>query len=172
MVDLVSREPYAETLLDKCKEFSIGIGKQLVALGVDAIWAGDDFGAQNGMMISPRLWRSVFKPRFREVFAEMKAVNPDVLIGYHCDGAIAPILDDLIQIETAAAGTPRRTRATTTWTPRRVRTSWSPRRPTMQPRLRWAPTAVLSLGPRPRPAAAAGGGGGKLGGILGHSAPV
>ena len=87
MIDLVSREPHVEALLDKCKEFSIGIGKQLVALGVDAIWAGDDFGAQNGMLISPRLWRSVFKPRFREVFAEMKAVNPDVLICYHCDGA-------------------------------------------------------------------------------------
>ena len=98
MVDLVSREPYVELLLDKCMAFSIGIGKQLVALGVDAIWAGDDFGAQNGMMISPRLWRSVFKPRFREVFAEMKAVNPDVIIVYHCDGAVAPILDDLIEI--------------------------------------------------------------------------
>lgn len=98
MIDLVSREPYVEALLDKCMAFSIGIGKQLVALGVDAVWAGDDFGAQNGMMISPRLWRSVFKPRFREVFAEMKAVNPDVIIAYHCDGAIAPILDDLIEI--------------------------------------------------------------------------
>ncbi len=98
MIDLVSGEAYVEPLLDRCKEFSIGIGKQLVALGVDAVWAGDDFGAQNGMMISPRLWRRVFKPRFAEVFAEMKAANPNVLIGYHCDGAISPILDDLIEI--------------------------------------------------------------------------
>ena len=98
MMDLVGREPYVEALLDRCMAFSIGIGKQLAALGVDAIWAGDDFGAQNGMMISPRLWRSVFKPRFREVFAEMKAANPNIIIAYHCDGAIAPILDDLIEI--------------------------------------------------------------------------
>ncbi len=50
--------PWARTtsrsLIDRCKDFSIGIGKRLVELGVDGIWAGDDFGAQNGMMISPR----------------------------------------------------------------------------------------------------------------------
>jgi len=50
------------------------------------------------MMISPKMWRKVFKPRFAEVFAELKAANPDVLIMYHCDGAVAPILEDLAEI--------------------------------------------------------------------------
>jgi uroporphyrinogen decarboxylase len=98
MADLAMQEAYIEVLLDKCMEFSVGIGKQLVALGVDGIWTGDDFGAQNGMMISPRMWRNIFKPRFAEVFSELKSVNPNVLIMYHCDGAIAPILDDLVEI--------------------------------------------------------------------------
>ena len=98
MIDMASGEAYIPVLLDKCKEFSIGAGKKLIELGVDGIWTGDDFGAQNGMMISPRMWRSIFKPRFAEVFSEFKSVNPDVLIMYHCDGAIAPILDDLVEI--------------------------------------------------------------------------
>ena len=98
MADLATREPYIEALLDKCKAFSLGIGRQLVALGVDGIWTGDDFGAQNGMMISPKMWRQIFKPRFAEVFRGLKAVNPNVLVMYHCDGAVAPILDDLAEI--------------------------------------------------------------------------
>lgn len=98
MADMAMREPYIPVLLDRCKAFSIEVGKKLVALGVDGIWAGDDFGAQNGMLISPRMWRRLFKPRFAEVFGEFKAVNPDVLVMYHCDGAIAPILDDLVEI--------------------------------------------------------------------------
>ena len=98
MTDLATRQPYSEALIDRCKEFSIGIGKRLIELGVDGIWTGDDFGAQNGMLISPKMWRNLFKPRFAEVFRAFKAVNPDVLIMYHCDGAIAPILDDLIEI--------------------------------------------------------------------------
>jgi uroporphyrinogen decarboxylase len=88
MVNLAAGEAYVGALLDKCKEFSMGVGKKLIELGVDGIWTGDDFGAQNGMMISPKVWRNAFKPRFAEVFSELKSVNPNVLMMYHCDGAI------------------------------------------------------------------------------------
>ena len=98
LMDLAMGEAYTTALLDRVKAFSIGVGKRLVELGVDGIWTGDDFGAQNGMMISPKLWRKVFKPRMAEVFQELKASNPDVMVMYHCDGAIAPILDDLVEI--------------------------------------------------------------------------
>ncbi len=98
MTDMAMGEPYIEALLDRTMEFSIAIGRRLVELGVDGIWTGDDFGAQNGMMISPDMWRRLFKPRMAEVFRQFRAVNPDVVVMYHCDGAIAPILDDLIEI--------------------------------------------------------------------------
>jgi uroporphyrinogen decarboxylase len=98
MMDMAMGEAYIGALLDKVKEFSIGVGKRLVELGVDGIWTGDDVGAQNGMMISPNMWRDIFKPRLAEVFAELKSANPDVMIMYHTDGAVAPILDDLAEI--------------------------------------------------------------------------
>jgi uroporphyrinogen decarboxylase len=98
MMDMSMGEPYFGVLLDRVKAFSIGVGVRLVELGVDMIWTGDDFGSQNGMLISPAMWREIFKPRFAELFAELKAANPDVLIGYHSDGAVAPILDDLVEI--------------------------------------------------------------------------
>jgi len=98
MIDLTSGESYVGVLLDRIKEWSIALGKRLVDLGVHGIWTGDDFGAQNGMLISPRLWRTVFKPRYAELWAELKATSPDVLLMYHSDGAVAPILDDLVEI--------------------------------------------------------------------------
>jgi uroporphyrinogen decarboxylase len=98
MIDLTTGEEYVGVLLDRVKEWSIAVGKRLVELGVHGIWTGDDFGAQNGMLISPRLWRNVFKPRFAELWSELRSANQDVLILYHSDGAIAPILDDLIEI--------------------------------------------------------------------------
>jgi uroporphyrinogen decarboxylase len=98
MTDMAMGEPYVEALLDRTMEFSIAIGRRLVELGVDGIWTGDDFGAQNGMMISPDMWRRLFKPRMAEVFRQFRAVDPEVVVMYHCDGAIAPILDDLIEI--------------------------------------------------------------------------
>ena len=98
MTDMAMGEPYIEALIDRTMAFSMAVGKRLVELGVDGIWTGDDFGAQNGMMVSPNMWRDLFKPRMAEVFRQFKAVNPDVVTMYHCDGAIAPILPDLIEI--------------------------------------------------------------------------
>jgi uroporphyrinogen decarboxylase len=98
LVDMADNAPYVEPLIDKCKDFALAIGRKLAAIGVDGIWAGDDFGAQNGMIISPRMWRRYFKERYRQVYAELKAVNPDLVIMQHCDGAVAPILGDWIEV--------------------------------------------------------------------------
>jgi uroporphyrinogen decarboxylase len=89
---------YVDRLYDKCMNFMLAMGKRLVELGVDGIWAGDDFGGQNGMLISPKMWRRYFKERYRYLYAELKAVNPQVLIMQHSDGAIAPILGDWIEV--------------------------------------------------------------------------
>ncbi len=98
LVDIAEGADYVEVLMDKCKDFALAVGKKLVSMGVDGIWAGDDFGAQNGMLISPRMWRRYFKERYRQVYAELKAVNPDIIIMQHCDGAVAPILGDWIEV--------------------------------------------------------------------------
>jgi uroporphyrinogen decarboxylase len=98
LLDMASDEPYVSLLFDRVLEFTIGVGKKLVELGVDIVWTGDDIGSQNAMMISPRMWRSIFKPRQAELIRELKAINPKVLVAYHSDGVVAPVLDDLIEI--------------------------------------------------------------------------
>lgn len=98
LIDMALEKPYIEPLLDKLMDFSLAIGKKLVSMGVDGIWAGDDFGGQSGMLISPKMWRKYFKERYRRIYAELKAINPDVIIMQHCDGAVAPILGDWIEV--------------------------------------------------------------------------
>ncbi len=97
LVDLATAEPYIEPLLEKTERFALAVGGRLVALGVDGIWAGDDFGTQKGLIMSPRLWRRYFKESYRRLYDGLKAVNPHVLIMQHCDGAVAPILNDWIE---------------------------------------------------------------------------
>ncbi len=98
LVDMAMNKPYVPALIDRIKNFSLAIGKKLVAMGVDGIWAGDDFGGQQGMLISPKMWRKYFKEAYRQIYAELKAINPDVVIMQHCDGAVAPILGDWIDV--------------------------------------------------------------------------
>jgi uroporphyrinogen decarboxylase len=98
IVDLLMEKPYVPVLLDKILGYSSAIGKRMVELGVDVIWAGDDFGTQQGMMISPELWRKHFKPRMKELFNTLKKTNPKVKIAYHSCGGIMPIVPDLVEI--------------------------------------------------------------------------
>ena len=67
-------------------------------MGVDLIWTGDDVGSQHAMLISPKMWRRIFKPRMANFIAELKAINPAVKVAYHSDGTIVPIIPDLIEI--------------------------------------------------------------------------
>lgn len=98
LTDLIMKKDYTFELLDRVMEFHIEIGKKLTKLGCDIIWTGDDFGTQRGMLISPELWREIFKPRFRRVFKELKECNPNIKIAYHSCGSIVPIIPDLIEI--------------------------------------------------------------------------
>ena len=98
LMDMALEQPYIEPLIQKMKAFSLAIGKKLVSMGVHGIWAGDDFGGQSAMLISPGMWRKYFKECYREIYAELKAINPDLVIMQHCDGAVAPILGDWIEV--------------------------------------------------------------------------
>lgn len=98
MADFVMDLDRAEAVLDIPYRYHLAAAKRLVELGVDMIWVGDDVGTQNSMMISPGLWRKIFKPRWAEFFAALKAINPAVKTAYHSDGMIEPIIPDLIEV--------------------------------------------------------------------------
>lgn len=98
LLDMALGNPYVFELLDRVMEFSLQQAARLIALGVDIILFGDDMGDQNGMMISPAMWRSVFKPRMAHVFQKVRRLNPEIRIAYHSCGSILPIIPDLIEI--------------------------------------------------------------------------
>ena len=98
LMDLTTGAAYINVLLNKIQAINTEIGKQLIKLGADIIWAGDDFGSQTGMIMSPQQWRSIFKPRIKAMFDEFRAVNPNIKIAWHSCGSITPIIPDFIEI--------------------------------------------------------------------------
>jgi uroporphyrinogen-III decarboxylase len=98
MSDMALNPDLAERILEIPYRFHLAAARRLVEMGADMIWIGDDFGAQNAMLISPRMWRTFFKLRMANFIAELKAINPEVKIAYHSDGNIYPIIPDLIEI--------------------------------------------------------------------------
>ena len=98
LTDMALQPEVAERILDIPYQYHLTAAKKLTEMGVDMIWVGDDIGAQDAMLISPKMWRRFFKPRMANFIAELKAINPDVKVAYHSDGVINPIIPDLIEI--------------------------------------------------------------------------
>ncbi|RKX88238.1 MAG: hypothetical protein DRP58_00985 [Spirochaetes bacterium] len=98
MIGMAMEEPWIAALNDKVEEWTLGLAKQLVELGVDAIWFGEDLGSQTSMLISPDMWRKDFKPRYQRMINELKKISPEVILIMHSDGAVAPLIDDFIEM--------------------------------------------------------------------------
>ncbi len=96
--DMVLDPDMAERILEIPYQYHLTAAKQLTRMGVDMIWLGDDVGAQNAMLISPAMWRRLFKPRMANFIHEIKTINPQLKVAYHSDGLIYPIIPDLIEI--------------------------------------------------------------------------
>ena len=98
LMDFLQNEEFAGALLDRITEKRVVQARRFAELDADVICLGDDVGTQRGMLMSVSLWRRWLKPRLVRVINAARSVRPDVLIFYHSDGNILPIIPDLIEI--------------------------------------------------------------------------
>jgi len=98
LVGMMTEEPWVKALNDRMEHWSLGLAEQMVDLGVDAIWFGEDLGTQTSMLISPESWRAEFRPRYERMIATLREKNPDLIVIMHSDGAVAPMIEDWIEM--------------------------------------------------------------------------
>jgi uroporphyrinogen decarboxylase len=98
MLAMLRNEPWIQLLNDRVEEWSTALALQLVRSGVDAIWFGEDLGTQVSTLISVNDWRAMFKPRHKRMIEKLRKENPDIIIIMHSDGAVAPLIDDFIEL--------------------------------------------------------------------------
>jgi uroporphyrinogen decarboxylase len=98
LMDFLLDPDLAEAVLDIPFRYHSEVARRLVLMGYDMIRLGDDVGGQQGMLMSPDIWRRFLKPKMAKLIAELKTLNPDIYIAYHSDGNIEDIIPDLIEI--------------------------------------------------------------------------
>jgi uroporphyrinogen-III decarboxylase len=85
-------------LMDHIMEFECELMRLAALHGFHGIHFADDWGTQNGLMISPELWRRLFKPRYARQFAAARELG--LHTWYHCCGNFDAILEDFHEIGT------------------------------------------------------------------------
>lgn len=99
MVDLAMAPERANALMDRVQRYLMEWTQRILEAGqgaFDMVEYNDDVGGQDGLLLSPQMWREFIKPRMAAFIRMCKSY--DVKIKYHCCGGIRPIIPDLIEI--------------------------------------------------------------------------
>jgi len=96
MMDIMTPDSGTKYLIDEIHRFYMKELEFWVATKVDAIMFMDDWGSQNSLLIPPGIWRSIFKPLYKDYCDIAHANNKFAFM--HSDGCITEIYSDLIEV--------------------------------------------------------------------------
>jgi uroporphyrinogen decarboxylase len=100
LVDMLTSPAQVESLLDTLVErYLATLEKICLAVGdvVDVLRFGDDLGTDLGPIMSPKTYRSLFKPR-QKILCDYIKKHSQMRILLHSDGSIYKLIPDLIEV--------------------------------------------------------------------------
>jgi uroporphyrinogen decarboxylase len=95
--DLALHPEIVQAILDRIKAFYLAYLERILdAAGgkIDIVLTGDDFGSQQGLLISPDTWRTYIQPGFAAYVDLIKSYNATAM--HHTCGSVVDLLPDLI----------------------------------------------------------------------------
>jgi uroporphyrinogen decarboxylase len=97
-MDLGYQEEWLPVFIDCLADAAADDMRLAAEAGADIVGIGDDLGSQRGLLISPRQWRELFKPRLKRIIDAAKNANRKTAFFLHTDGKVDEIIPDLIEI--------------------------------------------------------------------------
>ena len=95
LYDLHDHQEKLFQLMDALLGFYEIWAKRTALAGGDGVWAGDDLGHQNGLFMSPKIFRKVYKPYYSQLAEILHNNKLDFWL--HTCGNVSEIMDDLIE---------------------------------------------------------------------------
>lgn len=96
MLDLISNTQQSSRILDEIFCFENNLITLAGDNGFDGVHFEDDWGTQDDLLISPQMWRDIFKPRYKKQFRH--ASENGLAVWFHSCGNITAIIPDLHEI--------------------------------------------------------------------------
>lgn len=102
LLDMAMNPEFAQALVDRVTDNIDGLLKgYLEACGdtIDMIeLPGDDYAGNTNLIMSPKMFRHYFKPAIERLVHTIKDYRSDIKVMLHSDGAITPLLPDIIEM--------------------------------------------------------------------------
>ena len=96
LMDFYSNPDFVHELLTAITEYNIKQVEKALEFDIDAVYFGDDWGQQNGLIMGYDLWKQFIYPQLKKMYGFVRAHNKSVFI--HSCGDVDELFDDLIDI--------------------------------------------------------------------------
>ncbi len=96
MMDFYDSPRFVRELLETIADYNIAQAEKALTWDIDAVYFGDDWGAQQGLQMGPDLWREFIRPVLARMYDAVRRAGRFVMI--HSCGDVDELFDDLIDI--------------------------------------------------------------------------
>lgn len=100
-VNLAGSPAFMNKLLDKLMELDLAFWElflPVVGPYLDIILYADDFGGQDGLLMSLEMYRRYFKPCYQQIFSLIREKAPHIRIFFHTCGSVYDLIPELIEL--------------------------------------------------------------------------
>jgi len=96
LVDFLINPDFVHELFSSIADYNIAQLKEAMKYDIDAVYFGDDWGQQNGLIMGYDTWKEFIYPQLKRMYAAVHEEGKYVFI--HSCGDVDELFDDLIEI--------------------------------------------------------------------------
>ncbi|MEO8411429.1 MAG: uroporphyrinogen decarboxylase family protein, partial [Propionivibrio sp.] len=94
MIDMIDDPEFVHELLTAIADYNLVQVEEALKYDIDAVYFGDDWGQQRGLIMGPAMWREFIAPQIKRMYARVRAAGKFVMI--HSCGDVDELFDELI----------------------------------------------------------------------------
>ncbi len=96
LIDFMINPDFVHELLTAIADYNIAQVKEAMKYDIDAVYFGDDWGQQNGLIMGYDVWKEFISPQLKRMYEAVHAEGKYVFI--HSCGDVDELFDDLIEL--------------------------------------------------------------------------
>ena len=96
LMDLAAEEDFVFALIDMVMEYTTRVVTEAISYDIDGFFFFDDWGQQEGLLISPDMWRKFIKPGMTKLFQMVK--DRGLFLFFHSCGDVSALIPELIDM--------------------------------------------------------------------------